>query len=215
MVIYNSGNTLLPNDQKVVLREVSKAQRSQNSLVTYRDAPTNDNFNKLYDKFYLRLGHTLRSACHRLALPTTYAEDALQDTFIRLKRNIDSYRGETSAYSYIYQIAITSLLDIRRGYLSQSRLTSRLGELRFPDPGKIIRKDDPFYEVSEREEVSKLLETIDRLPNLQRDVVQDLVNIEEGNFTERAERLDMPVNRFRSSLVRARNSLETWLRRRA
>ena len=50
MVIYNSGNTLLPNDQKVVLREVSKAQRSQNSLVTYRDAPTNDNFNKLYDK---------------------------------------------------------------------------------------------------------------------------------------------------------------------
>ncbi len=142
------------------------------------------------------------------------AEDALQDTFLRAYRGLNSFRREAQFQSWITRIAINSSLMIlrkrrRRGELSiegPSATGSNCLSMEFIDarPGP-----EEFY--GRQEAHSILVRSIERLPVAFRSVVQE--RLFRGRSTEgAAEILGISPAATKSRLLRAKNRLGKTMR---
>ena len=67
-------------------------------------------FDRVYETTYRVL---LKYAIVHLSDPTD-AEDAVQETFLKVYRNLDSFRGESSEKTWLIRIAINCCRDYRR-----------------------------------------------------------------------------------------------------
>jgi RNA polymerase sigma-70 factor (ECF subfamily) len=124
------------------------------------------------------------------------AEDATQDTFVKLWQALPDYDGRAAVSTWLYTIARnTCLSDVRaQSYRAAGPL-----------------EDSP--EPSVRETVSKAAEVrelLDRLPEAQRQVVT-LFYLQERSVQDVAQMLDLPEGTVKSSLYRARRTLAAWM----
>jgi RNA polymerase sigma-70 factor (ECF subfamily) len=121
------------------------------------------------------------------------AEDATQDTFLKLWRALPGYDGRAALGTWLYAIA-------RNTCLSASRSES-------------YRKTVPLDGTAELAASSgaqgrdlELAQCVDRLPAIQRTVIT-LFYLEEKSVDEVARMLGMPVGTVKSHLHRARLAL--------
>ena len=107
---------------------------------------------RLYEK------DLLRTCCIYLR-DMDMAQDAVQETFFKAYRGLDSFRGESAEKTWLYSIAINVCRDMRRS--AWFRFVDRRVELeRLPDPV------EPVSETS-----VALMQEIMRLPRKQMEVV--------------------------------------------
>lgn len=139
--------------------------------------------------------------------PGDEAEDVGQETFIRLYRSLDRFRGDASLGTYVTRIAINrSLTALRR----RSRWTSRFlrkddGEREVPDGAGDLRT-----EVDREDEARRVRRAIDRLSADHRAVV--VLRMIDGYSTkETSAILDVPAGTVMSRLARAMERLEREL----
>lgn len=134
--------------------------------------------------------------------PGDDAEDAGQETFIRLYRSLDRFRGEASLATYLTRIAINlSLTALRKRKRMRSRFVSRESA-----PGA-DRVADPRRDLEQAEARRRVRRAIDRLSADHRAVV--VLRMIEGYSThEAAEILDVPEGTVMSRLARAMKRLE-------
>ena len=167
----------------------------------------------------------LTGYCYRMLGSPFEAEDAVQETFLRAWRSIDSFEGRSSLRSWLYRIATNVCLDLLEGRKRRARPMdlgparepsadnlSMLPESTWIEPipdGRVLPDGDPA-EVTEARETTRLalVAALQHLPPRQRAVLI-LCEVLRWKAAEVAELLETSVASVNSALQRARTTLAT------
>jgi RNA polymerase sigma-70 factor, ECF subfamily len=158
-----------------------------------------DHFEALYRANYRRVyALTLRMTCD-----PERAEELTQDVFVRVWRNLDSFRGESAVSTWIHTVAVRTILQHIRG---ESRREAR-----------IMSTDDVSrYAAEARRAMPEtridLERAMARLPQGARNVLL-LVDVEGYPYEEAASLLGVTTGTVKSQLHRARRLMMEALER--
>ena len=143
----------------------------------------------------------------RCGLDATEAEDGVQEVFLKVQRRIDTFRGEARLSTWLYQVALRTLLDHRRRVMRHRRdgrfpgLTEGRAENEIPDGGP-----SPGAEASRLERQGLVRACLDRLPHKYREVLI-LRELEGLPYRDIARILDTVQGTVESRIFRARQRL--------
>lgn len=132
--------------------------------------------------------------------------DLLQDIFIKIWTALDSFRGESRLYTWIYRIATNEVLNhLRRqkfrSYLSFESASAALGK-------KI--DEDPYFNGNDLQR--ELHKSIQRLPEKQR-IVFNLRYFDELKYEEISEITGTSVGALKASYHHAYNKIKDDLQK--
>ena len=146
---------------------------------------------KIYEKDLLRL-------CCGYLKDASMAEDAVQETFLKAYKNLQSFRGESSEKTWLIRIAINVCKDMKRTAW-------------FRNIGRMVSIDDvQIPQVQELEVKSAVVSEIMQLPGKLKEVVL-LYYYEDMNLSEIAETLNVSVTTVHRRLEKARVLLKNML----
>ncbi|HEY7148601.1 MAG TPA: sigma-70 family RNA polymerase sigma factor [Gaiellaceae bacterium] len=158
----------------------------------------------------------LTAHCYRMLASPFEAEDAVQETFIRAWRNLDSFEGRASLRSWLYKIATNVCLDMLGGKERRARPMD-FGPAQEPVESNLnVRPEATWIQpipdpsvVAESHETTRLalVAALQHLPPKQRAVLI-LCEVLRWKASEVAELLDTSVASVNSALQRARATLE-------
>jgi RNA polymerase sigma-70 factor (ECF subfamily) len=152
-------------------------------------------FTLIYRRYVARI----RNFAGHMGIPSSSTEDVAQNVFMALIKNASSFdvqRG--SALSFIYGIARNQILRWMR---ENKRVDTSL-----IDSEVIASEVNPFHDYSKSEEVLKLRNAIQLLPEHYREAVV-LCELHELSYEQAAEILNCAVGTVRSRLHRGRSIL--------
>jgi RNA polymerase sigma-70 factor (ECF subfamily) len=139
------------------------------------------------------------------------AKDAVQESFLKVFRQLGEFRGESQFTTWLYRIVVNTCLDMaRKKKREQSRCIrpSQDDEQfleRLPDHGPV-----PESVAIEREVRRTLLEAIDELPDKYRILL--ILHVQQGlTYQETAEILGLPVRTVGTRIHRAKERLRRKL----
>lgn len=133
-------------------------------------------FSKLYKDYAKRLYLFIFSKCNN----TELAEDVVQTAFLKAILNIGSFKEQSSIYSWITKIALNVLNEEWKKYGGEAVSLDSVnmdGEERFRASNK-----DILEELIENEERSELYSRIEKLGNIQREIVK--MRLQEISFRD-------------------------------
>ena len=167
----------------------------------------------------------LRAYCYRMLASPFEADDAVQETFIRAWRSIDSFEGRSSLRSWLYRIATNICLDMLRSSQRRARpvdlgparepVLANLNELPEvtwlePVPERLVVAEggDPAETAVVRDSVRlAFVAALQHLPPRQRAALI-LCEVLQWQASEVAELLETTVASVNSALQRARATLQ-------
>ena len=158
-------------------------------------------FNELVIKYQERLYWHIR----KIVLSHDDADDVLQNTFIKIWKNIDNFRQESSLYTWLYRIATNESLTFinsnkRKHFVPMNETSEFL-------MANLI--SDPFFEGDKIQ--LKLQEAILRLPEKQR-LVFNMKYFEEMKYEAISEILETSVGALKASYHHATKKVEEYLK---
>jgi RNA polymerase sigma-70 factor (ECF subfamily) len=132
------------------------------------------------------------------------AQDAAQDVFLKAYRGLKDFRPDSSLYTWIYRIGVTTCLDYRR--------KSRREVLRREPLTEDLPSDEPASEqlYQSREIPDSIQLALQKLPEKLRAAIV-LREIEELSYEEIAEVLHTSAGTVKSRISRAREQLRSLL----
>ena len=167
-------------------------------------------FGVLVERHQARLYHSLVSM---LKSPED-AVDIVQEAFFQAHRKLDTFRGDSAFYTWLYRIATNRALSFLRKQTQKQKPTSieGLNETNGFDPAAPDSHGQPLKMVLREEHRQLVRETLDELPDDYRFV---LVMKEFGGlrYDEIAEETDTPIGTVRSRIHRGRIELAERLKR--
>jgi RNA polymerase sigma-70 factor (ECF subfamily) len=78
--------------------------------------------------------HELQVHCYRILGSVQDAEDALQETLVSAWRSLGDFRQESSARTWLYQIATNRCLDMLRADSRRPRTATKVPDVTLPEP---------------------------------------------------------------------------------
>ena len=145
------------------------------------------------------------------------AEEALQDTFLKVFTRIVTFRGEASLSSWLYKITVnTALMKLRERRKRRESATAsledcvRVGDIDSPDTSLAMQLADRSPDAEdvlvwkERGEIARI--AIDKLPDRYRSVVQ-LKDVDGLSLEEVAEIVEVSIPAVKSRLHRGRQMI--------
>jgi len=69
---------------------------------------------RAYERLYHLQGARMKNLARNLLGSTTDAEDAVQDTFLKIQRSIGSFRGQSAFVTWTFRILVNTCYDLRR-----------------------------------------------------------------------------------------------------
>ena len=151
------------------------------------------------DRLYNGMVHILRSESE--------AEDVVQDAFVLAFTKLDSFKGNSAFFTWLYRIgynvAITRIRRRRSTVSIEGNDETR--RLDFPDKGP-----SPADRLQQHEQAVQLMRAMDRLSEEHRSILV-LREMEGLDYDAIAEILDLPIGTVRSRLHRARTHLRDQL----
>lgn len=149
----------------------------------------------------------------RLMNDPSDASDIVQEVFLKVFRNIGSFRGNSSLKTWIYRIAVNEAYNHRRWFSRHQRQEVALG----PEPGVPSYADtladagrSPFDQAADREARALVEEALEKLnPKFRAAVV--LRDIEDLSYEEIAAVLEVTLGTVKSRILRGREALRKTL----
>ena len=175
-------------------------------LVRFIAAGDQQAFEELFD----RLSGDVFKLCYSLLLNRQAAEDATQDTFIKLWRNAENWKPDATAKTWIMTIARNRCFDILRKRKNdlkkhQDYFADHLSSVSSQKQENAL--DSQIDHRKHRETIKNILFT---LPERQREAIT-LVYYTEVHNHEAARIMEMQASAFDSLLARARRNLRDKL----
>ncbi|APU12060.1 MULTISPECIES: RNA polymerase sigma factor [Cellulophaga] len=158
-------------------------------------------FEILVDTYKERLYWHIR----KIVLNHDDADDVLQNTFIKVYRNIDKFKGESKLFSWIYRIATNESLSFLKTKSKMLGVTSHeLQDLLLEN-----LQSDVYFEGDEIQ--LKLQKAISTLPEKQK-LVFNMKYFDELKYEEISEILGTSVGGLKASYHQAAKKIENYLK---
>jgi len=141
----------------------------------------------------------------RIVLNHDDADDVLQNTFIKVYRNIEGFKGDSKLYSWMYRIATNESLTFIKQRSKKSGISSE--ELKV----KMVEnlEADVYFEGNEIQ--IKLQKALATLPDKQK-MVFNMKYYQEMKYQEISEVLETSVGALKTSYHLAVKKIETYLK---
>ncbi len=168
---------------------------------------------ELLEQLFRDFGAKVYGLARRCGLDSQEAEDGVQEVFLKLQRRLHSFRGEAQLSTWLYQVALNTLLDHRRRVLRQTRnrplslLADERGEIRAVSPGA-----SPELSATLGERRLLVRAALDRLPRKFREVLI-LRELEGFSYRDIARILELAQGTVESRIFRGRKRLAEELQR--
>ena len=167
-----------------------------------------------YETLIERYQQPVYNLVYRLLDDPSETSDVVQEVFLKIFRNIGSFRGNSSLKTWVYRIAYNEAWNHRRWFTRHKRQEVGLerdeeGSLSFrdvlPDPGR-----SQFQIVSDHETHALIEDALEDLnPAFRAAVV--LRDIEDLSYEEIAEVLGVSLGTVKSRILRGREALRKGL----
>ncbi|WP_338687524.1 sigma-70 family RNA polymerase sigma factor [Haloferula helveola] len=168
---------------------------------------------RAFDALILKYGEKLYGLIYNMTSNKEDTHDLLQDVFARAYHSLPKFKGKSTFYTWIYQIAVNMTLNFlkkrkRRTGLSLNEMDSSVHQ----DPALVDtgRDADPERQANVHELQKRLNEAMQSLSESHRTVVT-LFDVQGLPHAEIAKILKVSVGTVRSRLHYAHQHLQTYL----
>jgi RNA polymerase sigma-70 factor (ECF subfamily) len=155
-----------------------------------------------YERLYALQGARMRNLARNLLGNPIDAEDAVQETFLKVQRSIASFRGQSSFVTWAFRILVNSCHDARRRRLRKKEVSSDDTE-ESPRPEPRAPGTHPSLRLA-------LERALAKLTRHQRDVFL-LYEVEGFRHAEIAATLEISETASKNTLFQAKKSLRQML----
>ncbi len=164
-----------------------------------------------YEALIARYEHPVYSLVCRLADDPSEAADVVQEVFVKIFRNVGSFRGDSSLKTWIYRIAVNQARNHRRWFSRHRRQEVGLE----PDPGETQGYQDwledpgpsPFELAFDRETQELVEAALKEIAPAFRSALI-LREIEGLSYEQIAEVLEISLGTVKSRILRGREALK-------
>jgi len=167
-----------------------------------------------YEQLLLRFQQPVYALALRLLDDPSEAFDVVQEVFLKVFRNIGSFRGQSTLKTWIYRITVNEAHNARRWFFRHRRreveldtdpeVTRNWKEI-IPDHSR-----SPFDVASDREQHVMLEAALDRINPIFREAVV-LRDITDLSYEEIAEVIGVSLGTVKSRILRGREALKEQL----
>ncbi|WP_340113807.1 RNA polymerase sigma factor [Maribellus mangrovi] len=174
----------------------------QNIIADLRDENKRDlAFHVLVKTYQERLYWHIR----KIVMNHDDTDDILQNTFMKVWRNIDKFREESSLYTWLYRIATNESIS----FLNSKKKKHMMALSEDSDYLVENLRSDPYYSGDDIQ--MKLQEAILRLPEKQR-LVFNMKYFDELKYDDMSQILDTSVGALKASYHHATKKIEEYLK---
>ena len=164
-----------------------------------------------FAEIYRRYSRRIYNLVHRMVSPAQEADDLTQEIFLQAYRNLSSFQGRSSFYTWIYKVASNTCLQFRKRLRRQRELApldavpaSEFSDYRM-EPAR-----GPEREAERHQEMARVAAAIEHLPPAQR-IAMVLGPIQGHTYEDMARILEVSPDVIKGRLHRARRSLQREL----
>jgi RNA polymerase sigma-70 factor (ECF subfamily) len=156
-----------------------------------------------YEQLYRLQGTRMRNLARNLLGSQNDAEDAVQETFLKVQRYITSFRGQSSFVTWMFRILVNTCHDARRSRTRRKELGQGESEESSPLPEMRAPGAHPALRMALERAIAKLTQH-------QRDVFL-LYEVEGFRHSEIAGMLEITETASKNTLFQAKKSLRGML----
>ncbi len=156
-----------------------------------------------FERLYRLHGSRMKSIARNLLGSTTDAEDAVQDTFLKIQRSISSFRGQSSFATWAFRVLINTCYDARRSRLRKKEVANQ-------EPGEEAIRPEPRAPSSHPSLKLALERALAQLTQQQRDVFL-LYEVEGFRHAEISAVLEISETASKNTLFQAKKNLRQML----
>ena len=158
---------------------------------------------RAYERLYVLHGARMKNLARNVLGSAVDAEDAVQETFLKVQRSIASFRGQSSFVTWAYRILINTCYDARR-----SRVRKK--EVRTEDDSEQSPRREPRAPGAHPSLRMALERAVEKLTRHQRDVFL-LYEVEGFRHAEIAGMLEISEAASKNTLFQAKKNLREML----
>lgn len=166
-----------------------------------------------FDILVQKYQHKVVNLIGRFVADPAECQDIAQDAFIKAFRAIDSFRGDSQFYTWLYRIASNTA----KNYLASRTRKSPAYAIdvddaeRFEGESGLKEYANPENLLLTEEIKATVFDTIEKLPDDLKSAIT-LREIDGLSYEEIAEVMDCPIGTVRSRIFRARDVIDKELR---
>lgn len=165
-----------------------------------------------FDLLVLKYQHKVMSLVRRFVKDQSEAEDVAQEAFIKAYRAINSFRGDSAFYTWLYRIAVNTAknaLDARKRRPGSDLDIDDAEDFAFSDS---LRMDENPENLLASEDMHRIIEeTLASLPEDLRKALM-LREFDGLSYEDIASMMDCPIGTVRSRIFRAREAIDIAIR---
>lgn len=174
-------------------------------------------FESAYEELIDRFQQPVYGIVLRLLGNSSDAGDVVQDVFLKIFRNVNSFRGQSSLRTWIYRIAVNEAYNHRRWAFRHCRnevsLEAERDEDRQPIDPPAHPSSSPYRQALDSQTRVLIEQALTRINPLFRTAVV-LRDIENLSYEEIAEILQISLGTVKSRIMRGREALRRELSQR-
>jgi len=165
-----------------------------------------------FDLLVIKYQHKVMSLVRRFVKDQSEAEDVTQEAFIKAYRAINSFRGDSAFYTWLYRIAVNTAkntLDARKRRPGSDLDIDDAEDFAFSDS---LRIDENPENLLASEDMHRIIgETLAGLPEDLRRALM-LREFDGLSYEDIASMMDCPIGTVRSRIFRAREAIDIAIR---
>lgn len=158
---------------------------------------------RAYERLYHLQGARMKNLARNLLGSRSDAEDAVQDTFLKIQRSISSFRGQSSFITWTFRILVNTCRDMRRSRMRRRENVQN-------DTEEALHSPEPRAPGAHPSLRMALESALAQLTQHQRDVFL-LYEVEGFRHAEIAALLEISETASKNTLFQAKKNLRTML----
>jgi RNA polymerase sigma-70 factor, ECF subfamily len=159
-----------------------------------------------YERLYSLHGARMKNLARNILGSSTDAEDAVQETFLKIHRSIASFRGQSSFVTWTFRILVNTCYDARRSRLRKKEVSAD-DEQQHED---MAPRPEPRAPVAHPSLRLALERALAKLTHHQRDVFL-LYEVEGFHHAEISQMLEITETASKNTLFQAKKNLRQML----